>query len=485
MYRAISLLALLIVTPLFADDTETMPGMVSSSSAAYDGNALVLSGQVVLNHSLGRMEAQQAILEKQEHAAKEFPFSSIVLKNKVTVDLQGSSTLSCSSATFDFTELKGHLSSAGENGDVEYRDLLKRKNDETIVVELISKEADLFFNKIEKPSERSIFTLKALAATGGVFIRYGSLFTLKSGEAFYQNASLEGPLVQGTIQATPDEPTKWCLLEHAGDEIYSKAIDVDLSHTVVILQQAKGSLSSSSLRLVEKTQIVFSADKLLWDYPKHSLHLKGNAYIETSPFGTLSTDQELLLIQGKTGVRFIKSSGNTKLQFKENDHAPSQTLICHGKMTLDHEKMQGNLESPSEGGSVPFEKQIYYEEGKIALYADLATVDYAVTEGALTPSTVTLKGNIRLLSLDPGSRHALADWMTYSPRDRTLILGAHPGKKVLFFDEEQNVRISAKQVHLTREEEEKIDTIKGIGSVQFSFTAEEEQLLKSLFSMVP
>ena len=41
-------------------------GMLSSSSAAYDGNALVLSGQVSLDHGLGKMRAEQAVLEKQE-----------------------------------------------------------------------------------------------------------------------------------------------------------------------------------------------------------------------------------------------------------------------------------------------------------------------------------------------------------------------------------------------------------------------------------
>jgi hypothetical protein len=70
----------LLATPLIANAPALSDtGSLSSSDASYDGNSLLLTGHVVLDHGLGKMTAEEASLERQE-AGKDFPFSLIQLR---------------------------------------------------------------------------------------------------------------------------------------------------------------------------------------------------------------------------------------------------------------------------------------------------------------------------------------------------------------------------------------------------------------------
>ncbi|MBS3904004.1 MAG: hypothetical protein KGZ39_01590 [Simkania sp.] len=469
---------------LMSSTTQSTSGMLSSSSAAYDGTALVLSGQVVLDHGLGKMRAEQATLEKQDGTGKEFPFSSIHLKNGVELDLPEQSRLRCAYATLDFTILQGKLTSS-QNTTVSYIDVLKRKNGQAIPLHFSSQEADLFFNRLERPGQRSDFLIKTVHASGDVAVDYGSLFLLKAGKAIYQKSSQEGPLVQGTIQAFPTDAFSICRIEHQTDIVDAEAIDIDLAHTAIVLKKAQGVLTSAPLPRMQQAEVRFRCDQVLWDYPKSSLHLQGHVRIDESMLGRLATDGELTVVQSKAGVSSMRSIGNTQLEFQELEDSPMHKLICHGKMTINHEKMQAVFESTPVNGEIALDQQLYYEEGKIAVYADRGIIDYAAEGKKLHPSSISLKGHIRLRSYDASRppRYGVADWINYSPTTRTFILGAHPGKKVLFLDEKENLRISAQEIHLTQEGNGDAETVKGVGNVQFAFTADEEVLLKSLFGV--
>ena len=141
------------------------------------------------------------------------------------------------------------------------------------------------------------------------------------------------------------------------------------------------------------------------------------------------------------------------------------------------------IDSPAKEGTVPLESQLYYEESEMAFYADHASLEYAMEEGSIQPSSLTLQGNIRLFSHDPAKppRFGSADRLTYSLTTRTLILSAHPGKKVLFWDETQGMHLSAPEVHIVHDPETKEQSVKGVGAVQFSFTPEEHSKLQHLF----
>jgi lipopolysaccharide export system protein LptA len=147
--------------------------------------------------------------------------------------------------------------------------------------------------------------------------------------------------------------------------------------------------------------------------------------------------------------------------------------------------MQAFVDSPVTSGKVPFDQQMCYQDGEFTVYADKANLEYSIVDDALQPVSLTMRGNVRLRSQEEESppRAAIADRVNYSPATRTLILTANPGKRVLFWDQQQAMRISATEVHVTYDAESGKESVKGVGNVKFAFTAEESDKLQKYFPL--
>ena len=145
--RNFGIALLLLSAPLIANDPSIPDsGSLSSSDASYDGNSLLLTGHVALDHGLGKMTAEEASLQRQE-AGKDFPFSLIQLRRDVLLALKNSAQISCGSADLDFTALKGILHSS-ENSKVVYTDQIKKKRSgETVALKLSGQLVELNFSK--------------------------------------------------------------------------------------------------------------------------------------------------------------------------------------------------------------------------------------------------------------------------------------------------------------------------------------------------
>src|SRR5690349_21086898 len=119
---AFLLTVLLCSTMIAVEAPPLLPeaGSVSSTNATYDGNALILTGHVILDHGLGKMTAEEASLQKQE-MGKDFPFSVIELRKDVHLALKSSAELLCERADLNFDVLTGVLH-AKEGAKVIYSD---------------------------------------------------------------------------------------------------------------------------------------------------------------------------------------------------------------------------------------------------------------------------------------------------------------------------------------------------------------------------
>ncbi len=460
--------------------TPDAAGAISSSSASYDGNALMLTGQVALDHGLGKMRAEEAILQKQD-TGKEFPFSTISLKKTIQIELQDHARLRCNHADLDFSMLRGKLLSS-EKEKVIYTDRLNLGHQENSL-RLMSDVIDLTFEKMGHSDRRSDFFVQEITATGSVVIDYAQSLTLHAGKALYKKGS------DNALRAYPTDAFTTCDIQRGDDHILAEMVEIDVNRHILFLKNPKGLFFSSALPHLQKGEIRFESERLMWDYPQNTLNLLGKTHVEETSFGTLDVDKELTLIQRDEGdsktIASILTSGRSELKFQAPNRDGFQRIICHGKILLDHENMHAIFESPAKGTKVAKEDQLYYEEGQIAVYADRGVIDYALQDQRLHPSSISLKGNIRILTHNAAQapRFGLADWVTYSPTTRTFILGAHPGSRVLFWDGKENLRIRAQEIHLTQDENHQTGSVKGIGNVQFSFTADEEALLQKVFNL--
>lgn len=495
--RAFYILTSLVLCTATLQAADAQPAQeaaaVSSSNASYDGNALVLTGHVLLDHGMGKMSADEAKLERQE-AGKEFPFSLIQLMNHVQLNMKNGAEIQCDGANLDFTKLKGFLSA--QNGSkVVYSDALKRG-----AFRLSSNNVELKIAKKEESDKKSNFDIETILAKEEVNIEFEKAFVLEAHQALYRKTPMkEGSSeeFQGVVTAYPKDANTPCKLTHGEDVILAESVDLDLVNSKLSLLHPKGALGAHLLPgtqkgSIQKEGVKFNCDHLLWDHLNSTLTLKGHVNIFESLFGKLSSDGELEIVQLQTKqskqLKSIRTTGATEILFKD-EHEVSHHLKGQGPFMFERQKLRATLESPrrkpgkdGKGGGVPLDKQIHYQTEGLSLFANQAVMEYAAAQGSLRPTVLTLTGNIRLFSSDDKkSRNALADRLTLSNTTRTVILSAGPGRKVLFADASQGLKIAAQEVHITRDSKTGEEKVQGVGNVQFAFSAEENNLMKKLF----
>ncbi len=492
--RTLTIAMSLLAAPLAADEP-ALPesGTLSSSDASYDGNSLVLTGHVILDHGLGKMTAEEASLQRQE-AGKDFPFSFIHLRKDVLLALKSSAQISCGSAELDFTTLKGILHPP-ENGPVVYTDQIKKKRGgEISPLKLSGQLIQLNFLKRPIDGKKTEYEIENILAKEDVVIDYASDFQLYAHQALYrkelsQDYKSSKKEFQGIVTAYPKDEHSPCRLTHQGDEVFAEMVDFDLINSRISLLRPKGILATAILPQSQTGGMRFQGDHLYWDHIKNTLILKGQVAIDDVSLGRISAEDELqitqTLVKGKTMLKGIHTQGPSTLVYKD-EHNNSHRLISSGPIDFNRDKLRSTIDSLEKDGSIAQDKQLYYEEEEFAVYADAASLEYSLASDTLQPSSITLTGNVRLFSHNPQGpkRCGLADRLTYSLSTKTLILSANSGKKVLFWDESQGMRLSAPEVHITYDQETKQQQVRGIGAVQFAFTPDEEKKIQQLFPLL-
>jgi lipopolysaccharide export system protein LptA len=288
------------------------------------------------------------------------------------------------------------------------------------------------------------------------------------------------------VTAYPKDADSLCLLTHDEDRIDCSLVELSLVDCKAKLHAPKGRHISSLTPNLPKGDLRFHSKFLIWDAQNNTLTLKEDVELDESTFGNLKTDQEILLTQkeqnGKRIISSIKTTGKTHLEYK-TPKGLNQRLTCFGNIVIDRQQHHAHAESPVVKGKVDEKEQIIFENDDTLIYADKAFLEYALTDDVLEPASLDLKGNVRLTTRDANQslRCACADRLNYSPNTQTLTLSANRGKKVLFWNEEQLLRISAQEVHITRDPLTKKESVKGIGNVRFAFTLEEHHLLNKVF----
>lgn len=440
-------------------------GELSSTNASYDGNNLVLTGQVVLDHGLGVMHAQFARLEKQE-AGKSFPFSSILLQDGVHLQLHDGAALQCHQAQFDFNALQGHLTTH-EGASVIYQNPSFRLLSQTIDLDLVAQEGE--------SEKKARYLVQKATAQDQVRIEYANAFVLQADRALFQ---------EETITAYPKDAETRCHLSHEGDQIEAQQVALHLASSELTLHQASGHLTSLPLTS-EGGEIQFSCQRLLWSEPRKRLTLQGNVELLEPSLGELKTGDRLQLdfrpLSGKRVLQKLRTFGPTTLRTQAEDVSQICALHMHGTFLFDREQLSAICDSPIVQGRVPPEQQLRYDAQDLTARADQATLEYSSSAPHLEPVSLLLKGEVKLSS-PKCTQYALADRLNYSFATHTVILNAHPGKRVLYCNQEENLQMSAQEVHITKDPTSNKPMIKGVGNVQLQLSLEELSTLQALFA---
>jgi hypothetical protein len=444
---------------------------LSALYATYEDTTLQLKGEVKVEHGLGLLQAEKAFLHRHE-GNKNLPFSRVYLEDKVDILCKDTASLKCDLAELDFLSLKGKLHSTSAN-PVLYVDK-GIQGSHSAPLELQSKEIDLIFEKQENEDGTMEYLCKEIVATKDVQIRYANEFAIHTNQVLYHKSSSTVNQINGIFTTSPDTPST---LFYKDETIETSFIEGNLDKQTLHLKNPKGSLPSSLFSPKQQGQLFFSCHHLIWDYSKSHLILQKEVQIQESHFGCLIAEDLVTIKQNNSKDSAIIES--ILVQGKSTLSRADALLTCYGSLFVDGVKGQIIATSPSSSNPISFQNP------DLSLFGDRAVLEY--TEPLHELSSLTFQGNIKIHA--PSSlktaRYALADRLVYAPDTKTVILSAHSGKKVLFWDEESGTTLSAKEVHITQNMETHKPDIKGVGNVKLSLSQEEQTEMKRHFPSIP
>lgn len=469
-----AIFVLLFITAAIYGEVENS-SLLSSTTASFDGSSLILQGHVLLDHAIGKLGAERATLQKQEQG-KEFPFSVIELQKEVSVALKNHATMACDEAHFDFTALKGALICL-QDRFVRYQDTYTTQDNKKQSFIITSKSADMTMQRTET-ADGPQYDIDTITANDQTTFSYGNQFRVTCDQAIYVPKNPQ----KRTLTANPASEKGVCCFEYYEGKMDAKKFEVNIDSGEILALSPQGYFLPTP-----SEKLLFQSQNMTWNQNDQVISLDQNVQVQDPMFGTLFAKDKLLLFhnskKGKKSFHTIQTKGHSTLTFKEQKNQVSHTLTSFGTIKLDRERGNVAAESPSQGGVVPSGKQILYREESMTISSDRANMEYSSAGHTFQPISVTLKGNIRLYTEDQNKpiRCALADRVTYSPSTRTFILAANPGNKVLLWDETETLQIAAQEIHITQDAGSDKESIKGVGNVSFSFSQEENGLLRKHF----
>ncbi|MBN1914459.1 MAG: hypothetical protein JW769_01045 [Parachlamydiales bacterium] len=265
-----------------------------------------------------------------------------------------------------------------------------------------------------------------------------------------------------TISCYPKE-NNFCELRMDGHPIQAQFAEVDLDDKSCRLQKIQGRM--------HHLPFAFSSDELFWNKEKNSLILKKNVHIDHIHFGHI-TSEEVHLLQKNNSFEKIISEGTTQIQFRFSD-LPSATLYCEGTIIVDNESME--IRAHAQNPKNP----ICFQDNNLTIYAEEAICSSIKEEQHIIPQKISLFKNVRFFHKTSPTITGLgcADIISYDPKTKIILLEAEKPKKVLFWQDDNALRISAPEIHITEDRQ-----IIGKGCVRFAFNLEEEEFFQKLFS---
>lgn len=234
---------------------------ISSNEAAYDENGLKLKGHICIEHPLGKMETEEALVEKRDEQPEEF--KTIHLMKAVRITLQDYGNITCEKADFDLTTLTGNLQSK-EGEKVRYSRALK--NNQTL--HILSSAA-----RVQFQSEHEQPLLQTLFAEGGVEVSYGDGYSLQCEYAEFQK----------TLLTAFPSPNRSCRLTHETDCLEAERFELYPEESKIAALHPKGSFGSLSVS--KESPLSFECDQLIWNHQQHSLQFNSAIVIRDPTLG--------------------------------------------------------------------------------------------------------------------------------------------------------------------------------------------------------
>ncbi|HRW58015.1 MAG TPA: hypothetical protein P5048_00160 [Chlamydiales bacterium] len=446
---------LLLFTSAFAEES-----FLSANKVYFKNDRLKLQDSFTLKYPSFSISATEADVEKL--SLKELSqFSSLHLKNHIDFQSDLFGRITADEAFID--NEKSYIEFQSQDHILFNSKLIK------VPLQAKAKKASLFFKNnidIQKFKESQ---LDSIHLNEEVCLEYDSKYQAYGHTANYTIEKNRNNI----FQLLPKENER-CLLKYENDLLTASEILFNTELALIQMQKPQGKICYNN------TPIEFEATNLIYDDLKQYFSLTKEASIKT-PLGKLSSDAIEIFQK-----RFMNQKVLKKIILRGTNHFEGTQdhdfkIECEGLIDIDHEKKMLTASSFLRENE---KKPIIYEDAQMKLFAEEGYLTYSMVDNKTQVQQITMNKNIKIIlhSEKGNTGYGIADKITYSPQKKSMILHSFPDNKVLFWQDDHGLKLSANEIEISFNQGEKKPEIKGIGKVRFSFDLSEEQLLHNIFS---
>lgn len=486
--RSLIFLFCIIFNSLFAQ--ESKPVVIDADIVDYNGKIITLQGNSTVDHELGKIRAQQITLIP-DNEDKKLRFAYLKMHDEVEIALHDGGQLSCENAEIDYHKLTGNFSGGPQQEYVIYTENLKGRDPKVMIpLQIKSRLMGIHLRRENQPGSSGALVISQITADNDVSVNYNNDFRSIADHGLYERQE-QG---QGFLSLGANEQSGICQVSNRnGDLINANKISIDTSKRELQFDSPKGSIFTHNGDELD-SEIDFSCGNMAWNEPQDVLILRDQVEVNYKGVGALTNPDEIrihrTLIDGHKKVSMIDGIGHSVLNYRDEKKNESHVLTTHNSFVLDRQRMQAHLDSPRDANKNVLENlQVHFADSMGEIYADEMYVNYQEINNRMTPVKIFLKGNVWLLSRssadkeDPGKilQFAMADRLEYDVPTKEMLCMADGNKRVLFFDKNNNLQVSAPSVKARRDPLTKKDAIQGMGDVRFSFIEKEYEQLKKRF----
>lgn len=460
---------------------------IESNEASYDGKQMRLTGDVVVEHEIGKISAGFLELMAQP-GQKKLSLGELKMDGLVKVALKDGGQLLCDSALLNSNSLQGFFYSGPQQEFVVFTESCRDRSNSQIPLVVKSKIMTVLLTQEEGKATARTSYISSITADVQTSVTYNHDFVVSADRGIYrrlnQAQEASSPIaLPGTILLQKEGESGVCQVTNRnGDLVKAQQICVNTVRKELVLDFPRGMIYGD-----KQQRLDFSADQLVWNAEKMVLTLNGHAVIHQPGMGQLETDKQVAIQQwiqeGKKTLKSMESLGTTILTYDDTAQEQSHVLTCCGTVVVDHAIQETRMES-TEG------EQIVFRDSLGEIHADRAKVSYQAVDNQWVPSKLVLEGQVRIENWQSNNEnekqilhYVLADSVEFRPDLKEMYLNSIDKRRVLFYDKVNNAQVSAPALTIKRNEVTKKEAIQGTGDVRFSFVDQEFEELRQRFSL--
>lgn len=472
--------------------------VINSGEAFYDGKEVILTGDVVVEHSLGTISAHRFSMQSCDEGKTQF--SLLNMLEDVHIHLTGGGEISCQKAIVDYGQLQGDFYGNALHPSVIYSNENEKSCSQQSIplVKFQSSHLVIFLERNEKDGKKQGQPIvKQIDANEQVKVEYDQRFFLNADYLTYYRLlqTCDSKIPAGLLTLGMYHSTAKCLLTTLNrDEIQSRVIVIDTLKQLLNLEDVIGRLNSVSKGQSPST-LNFSSKQLQWDELAQKLTLIDQVQLNYGEALTLKTDKEIIIhksqLRNTSVVTSLVIPERLEMTYVDSVKEINGFLSCPGSLVLDNEKYSILLKGLSAQQDMQETHQVYLKELEREMYADEIRIDYNWDKQVAVFTTITLLGHVRVIvsenkEIDAASvvsYYALADSVTYFPEKKEMLFEGTRENPVLLFDEKNHIQMSANVLVVQHDGVNKKPLIQGKGHVRFTFRDSEVEQFKQAFQL--